>query len=190
MITVLFASPRKKGNTWSLLEIFLEEASKRGLEYRVFSLYDRQIESCQACLDCQEVEEDFGCPLEDDMEEIFESILRSRLIIFASPIYSWYTTPPLKAAMDRLVYGMNKYYGSVKANLWQGKALAGIFSCGYPVERGTDLLDEGLKRYARHSRLVYLGSLGERDPGYGRIFMDEDKKARMKAFSKRLLAEL
>lgn len=46
------------------------------------------------------------------MEEIFNCILSSDLIILASPIYSWYCTPPMKAALDRLVYGMNKFYGS------------------------------------------------------------------------------
>jgi len=33
------------------------------------------------------------------------------LLVLASPIYSWYCSPPMKAVLDRLVYGMNKYYG-------------------------------------------------------------------------------
>lgn len=37
----------------------------------------------------------------------------------ATPIYSWYCTPPMKALLDRLVYGMNKYYGDEKGpSLW------------------------------------------------------------------------
>ena len=43
----------------------------------------------------------------------------------ATPIYSWYCTPPMKALLDRMVYGMNKYYGEEKGpSLWKGKALA------------------------------------------------------------------
>ncbi len=48
------------------------------------------------------------------MQEIFRKVLACDLLVFATPIYSWYCTPPLKAAMDRLAYGMDKYYGDEK----------------------------------------------------------------------------
>ncbi|GAA0180913.1 hypothetical protein SH2C18_35250 [Clostridium sediminicola] len=48
----------------------------------------------------------------------------SDVIILATPIYSWYCTPPMKALLDGLVYGMNKYYGDEKRpSLWNGKRL-------------------------------------------------------------------
>lgn len=43
-----------------------------------------------------------------------EKVLASDLIVLATPIYSWYCTPPMKAIMDRLVYGLCKYYGDEK----------------------------------------------------------------------------
>ncbi len=42
---------------------------------------------------------------------IFDKV-RATLIVLATPIYSWYCTPPMKALLDRLVYGMDKYYGA------------------------------------------------------------------------------
>lgn len=137
------------------------------------------------------------------MEEIFNCILSSDLIILASPIYSWYCTPPMKAALDRLVYGMNKFYGSPEGDenpkgkkaakepgpsLWEGKHLAIITTCGYRPERGADLFEEGIKRYCRHSRLRYLGMLAERHMGYGTVFMDAEKESRAREFAK-ILAE-
>lgn len=114
MTTILFASPRKKGNTAALMEAFTHKFRFEGQEVTVFVLYEMDIVGCRACLACQDVFDAFACPIQDDMQEIFDSIRMSDLILLASPIYSWYVTAPLKAALDRLVYGMNKI-------LWQGK---------------------------------------------------------------------
>ncbi|WP_374991821.1 NAD(P)H-dependent oxidoreductase, partial [Acinetobacter pittii] len=66
--------------------------------------------------------------------------------MFATPIYSWYCTAPLKAAMDRMVYAFNKIYGGEKGpKLWSGKKLASITTSGYPPEKAMHLWDEGLK---------------------------------------------
>ena len=189
--TVLFASPRPEGNTRRLLEPCLAELRKLGWETELFSLYGLDIRPCTACRACQKDWNSFGCCQDDDLHPVFASLLSADLILLATPIYSWYCTPPLKAAMDRLVYGMNKYYGAEKGPaLWAGKALATLVTCGYPPEKGADLWEAGLKRYARHSRLRYLGMLAEHDPGYKDTFMDPDKALRAADFAWRLDGEL
>jgi multimeric flavodoxin WrbA len=98
------------------------------------------------------------------MGGIFDSVLSCDCLVFASPVYSWYCTPSLKAVMDRLVYSMNKYYGDTEGPcLWEGKCLALVTTCGYDLEHGAGVLEEGLRRYAVHSRLTYLGKLAVRD---------------------------
>lgn len=68
----------------------------------------------------------------------------------------------MKALLDRLVYGMNKYYGTEKGPaLLEGKSAASVVTCGYPPEKGADLWEDGIKRYCKHSRLSYLGMLTE-----------------------------
>lgn len=187
MITVLFSSPRPHGNTAALLDVFLESIHQSGETVQFFDLYGMNILGCRACLACQEVMEGFGCPIEDDMPQIFDALLQSDLILLASPIYSWYVPSPMKAALDRLVYGMNKYYGPIKGHsLWRGKALALLISCGYPPEKGADLFEEGMRRYARHSGLSYKGMLAEHDKGYAQNFMDEEKRERVKSFASKL----
>ena len=65
------------------------------------------------------------------MQEIFGLVLSCDLLILATPIYSWYCTPPMKAVLDRLVYGMNKYYGGERGpSLWAGRAVALLMTCG------------------------------------------------------------
>ncbi len=121
------------------------------------------------------------------MGEIFDRVLDSDLIVLATPIYSWYCTPPMKAVLDRLVYGMNKYYGEAKGpSLWAGKPMALLTTCGYRPEAGADLWQQGMKRYCKHSRLRYLGMLAERHLGYDTVFMDGEKEAHAKVFAQRL----
>ena len=125
------------------------------------------------------------------MAEIFQAVLACDLLVLATPIYSWYCTPPLKAVLDRLVYGMNKYYGAQKGPaLWAGKAIALIATCGYPPEKGADLWAEGMRRYCRHSQLRYLGMLAERHLGYDTVFMDTAKAGRAAAFAAALQQHL
>lgn len=112
---ILMGSPRKTGNTAALLEPFREELEHRGTETETVWLYDREIRPCVACRSCQRDWTIFGCPQRDDGQALFDLVLGSELVVLATPIYVWYCTPPMKALLDRLVYGMNKYYGEAKA---------------------------------------------------------------------------
>lgn len=184
---VLMGSPRKQGNTISLVEPLIQEIEKLGNEADIIWLHDKEIRGCIACRSCQEDWSQFGCIHRDDMQEIFDKILESDIIILATPIYSWSCPAPMKAMLDRLVYGMNKYYGNEKGPaLWSGKSVAVVATCGYPPEKGADLFEESIKRYCKHSQLVYVGMLAERDLGYNKAFISDDKTERARAFVKHL----
>lgn len=186
---ILFGSPRSNGNTYKLLTPFLEELTLHQLQYDFITLYDKRIEPCTACRTCQKDWSVFGCRYPDDAQVIFDKVLASDLIVLATPIYSWYCTPPMKALLDRLVYGMNKYYGDEKGpSLWAGKRLAVIATCGYRPEKGADLFEEGIRRYCRHSRLEYAGMLAKRDMGYGTDFMTSEKEDHARRFALHLLS--
>lgn len=187
---ILMASPRKEGNTAALMKVFCSELKRMNEEFTYHYLYDMEIDGCIACRRCQQDWSGFNCFRNDDMQQIAEDILDSDIILFATPIYSWYCTPPLKAVMDRLVYGMNKYYGETKGPaIWAGKRLAAVTTCGYPPEKGSDIFEEGLKRYCKHSELVFCGMITERHMGYNTVFMDRGKAERIKEFVQQLYKE-
>jgi len=83
----------------------------------------------------------------------------------------------MKAILDRLVYCMNKFYGEtlIKNSLWKNKKCAIISTCGYKPENGTDLFEQGIKRYCKHSSLIYGGILLVRDKGYKVKFMNDER---------------
>ena len=187
-VLILMGSPRKNGNTAALLAPFCEELKRGRAEVETVWLYDQNIQPCIACRACQKDWTVFGCSRADDVPELFEQILVCDLLVLATPIYAWYCTPPMKAVLDRLVYGMNKYYGEEKGpSLWAGKAVALLETCGYRPERGCDLFEEGMRRYCKHSELRYLGSHAERHLGYTVPFMDAEKEQRVRDYAQRLL---
>lgn len=187
-VCILMGSPRKQGNTIAITRPFMDELERHGCSAELIWLYDKELKPCRACRVCQKDWTIFGCAVHDDMQEIFDSVLACDLLVLATPIYSWYCTPPVKAVLDRLVYGMNKYYGEKKGPaLWAGKKAALVTTCGYPVEKGADLWEQGIRRYCRHSQLQYLGMLAEHDLGYAHVFMDADKEQRARQFARQLL---
>ena len=188
---ILMGSLRKQGNTAALLEPFCSELERAGTEVETVWLCDRDIRPCVACRSCQRDWTGFGCSQRDDMQDIFDKVRSCDLLVLATPIYSWYCTPPMKALLDRLVYGMNKYYGEEKGPaLWAGKAVALLMTCGYRPEKGCDLFEEGMRRYCKHSQLRYLGSHAERHMGYDVPFMDAEKEERTRAFAREVLRNM
>lgn len=163
-ISILLGNVRNNSNTAIVVEQFIEEANKLGATIDKIIIKDLNIEHCSACWTCQNIFDQPGCAKQDDMEIIYSSVKNSDCILFASPIYSWYCTPPTKSVMDRLVYGMNKYYGKIEGPcLWEGKLSGLITTCGYDIEAGAGVYEEGLKRYSKHSRLNYIGKLAIQD---------------------------
>ena len=113
-VCILMGSPRKNGNTNALRLPFQDELEQLGHTVTTHWLYDLDIRPCTACRTCQRDWSGMGCAIRDDAPRLAEEILQSDLLVLATPIYSWYCTPPMKALLDRLVYGLCKYYGEEK----------------------------------------------------------------------------
>lgn len=68
---------------------------------KLISLSDTNIEFCKGCSSCMNELENF-CIINDDMKEIYKSMLEAEKIIIASPIYMNHITGILKNVIDRL----------------------------------------------------------------------------------------
>jgi len=156
-------SPRPNGNTAELCKPFIEELRQHKAEVEYITLHDKNIAPCVGCYHCQKVKDDYGCIQTDDMQAIIEKILWADILVFATPIYTWQATPHMKAVMDRM-YGLNKFYGKIpRSTLNKGQSYALIATCGYDLDHGAGLLDEGVRRWCTHSGLDYLGMYAVRD---------------------------
>lgn len=181
---VLMGSPRREGNTAALLVPFLEECAAMGVETETIQLYDKKIAPCLGCMTCQDCLDGLGCIQNDDFEAVFQAIAQCDVIILATPIYFFFCTAPMKALLDRAIYAGVKNYGREKGpRLLEGKRLVSIATCGYPVDRGADLWEEGLKRFCHHGKLEYMGMFCRRDWGKREPFMNEDRAQAVRDFA-------
>ena len=184
---VLMASPRANGNTAELLKPFVEELSNHNAVVSTIGLYDKKILPCNGCYHCQHVQDDYGCVLQDDVAQIMDEIIASDCIVLATPIYSWYCTAPMKALLDRH-YGLNKFYGSAKGSLWEGKKVAIIATHGYERDYGAGPFELGIKRLCIHSNLDYLGMFSVQDIDDLASFQTNEAKFNAKMFAGKLIA--
>lgn len=188
--TILMGSPRKQGNTAALLSPFLDELKKNGHEATLFWLYDLNLHGCTACRTCQREWDGFHCAIQDDCQAVFDAVRHTDVLVLATPIYSWFCTAPMKAVLDRLVYGLNKFYGKEKGPaLGEEVQVAILTTCGYRPERGADLFEEAVRRYCKHSHMVYRGMMAERHLGYDTKFFDEEKEAHARDFARTLMEQ-
>lgn len=159
---ILMGSPRLKGNTAELLKPFIAELEFNQVEFTYITLADKNILPCKGCYFCQDISSKYGCVQQDDVSEIMDKIIDCDCIILATPIYTWYCTSLMKALLDRH-YGLNKYYGSAKGSLWEGKKVAIVATHGYDTEYGAGPFETGVKRLCEHSKLNYMGMYSVRD---------------------------
>ncbi len=188
-ILVFMGSPRKEGCTATLTKPFIEELGNHGAEVKAIYLYDKKIAPCLSCYECQDIPDEYGCTIHDDMYAITNEILAADCIILSTPIYIWYCTAPMKAMLDRL-YGLHKYYGEqYKGSLLKGKKCGIIATCGYDLEYGISPFEDGMERFSKHFQMEYIGKAAvQRYAGNGpEQFETEESKKVAVDFAKEVL---
>ncbi|MFA7562258.1 MAG: flavodoxin family protein [Methanoculleus sp.] len=94
-------SPRRHGNTETLLDAVLDGAREAGGEIEKIVLRRLDYASCQGCNVCHKTG---ACIIDDDLTEIFEKIAGADVLVVASPIYSMGITAETKGMIDRAQY--------------------------------------------------------------------------------------
>jgi len=98
-------SPRRNGNTETLLNRALDRLKIQGIPGELISLSGKTIRGCTACGGCRE-SKDSTCPGQsgDDFGPILQAMLQADIIIVGSPVYFGSATPELMALLDRAGY--------------------------------------------------------------------------------------
>ncbi|MDE7412800.1 MAG: flavodoxin family protein [Muribaculaceae bacterium] len=99
-ITVITGSPRKKGNTFAMVDAFIKAAEAKGHEVVRFDAAMMNIGGCHACMSCFKTGK--ACSFDDDFNIIAPHILDADAVIYAMPVY-WYSIPSqIKGVIDRV----------------------------------------------------------------------------------------
>lgn len=142
-ILTILGSPRKHGNTASVLETFEKLVSHQHSVERI-NIMDWEIRGCLGCDACQRILDEPGCRQKDAAVEILNRILAADLVVYSSPVYAWSLTAQLKALFDRH-YCLVKWSAGEKA-LMEGKRAMLLVTCGGPGEENADLVQVMFER--------------------------------------------
>jgi len=115
-------SPRKKGNSDILLNMFMEALDKLGVQTHTLPVVDLHIEPCRELTVC---EKKGTCPIDDDMSrEIYGLLRQADIVVAASPVFFYNVSAQLKAFIDRC------------QALWARRYMLKLKDPGSPVRRG------------------------------------------------------
>ncbi|MBS4031206.1 MAG: flavodoxin family protein [Clostridiales bacterium] len=98
LVLGLAGSPRRGGNSETLLDEALAGAKEAGATVEKVVLSTR---SFSPCISCGECEKTGICVIDDDMQDIHKLISDCDAMVFASPIYFYSVSAWAKAAIDR-----------------------------------------------------------------------------------------
>lgn len=97
-IVIVNGSPRKDGNTSTLLDAVAKGAQDNGAVVKNYVLFKMKFMACQSCFHCR-VHDD--CIIEDGLHELLQQVKSAHGVIIGSPIYMMQMTGPVKNMYDR-----------------------------------------------------------------------------------------
>ena len=103
-ILVICGSPRPKGNTYKITQVFEEKLSAgNDYEFEYLALKKSDLQYCRGCLLCMKKGEGF-CPCKDDALLIRDKLLSADGVIFTSPVYVHTVNAITKNFFDRFAF--------------------------------------------------------------------------------------
>ena len=99
-VTAFIGSARKKHTYYAAEKVLRKLQSFGEIEYEIVSLSDYNLQLCRGCKLCTDRGEEL-CPLKDDRDKLFEKMINSDGVIFASPNYSFNVSGLMKIYLDR-----------------------------------------------------------------------------------------
>jgi multimeric flavodoxin WrbA len=98
-IVCLYGSPRKKGNSAAIADLFCKTAETNGAVVRSYVLNQMDFKGCQACYGCKRKSD--TCVLKDDLTEVLDAVRAADILVMASPVFYGDVSAQLKAFIDR-----------------------------------------------------------------------------------------
>jgi NAD(P)H-dependent FMN reductase len=91
-------SPRRRGNTETLLDQFIAGAQSAGARTEKVIVARLDIGLCVGCNKCFTTGR---CALIDDFQELYDKLIAADVIVLAAPLYFWNVPAQTKALIDR-----------------------------------------------------------------------------------------
>lgn len=140
-IAAIYGSPRRNGNSATLLNHTVQGALDAGASVETIVLRDLNISPCLELYGCKEAGR---CIIQDDFQQVYEQILSCQGIILASPMFFYTVSAHTKILMDRCQsLWVKKYWiDKVPYGKWEARRKGLFISVG--ATTGPKLFDGAL----------------------------------------------
>jgi multimeric flavodoxin WrbA len=154
-------SPRKHGNTATLLKNAIRGAVSVGAETEMVNLYDIDFKGCTSCFACKLKDgPSYGrCAWNDGLSPVLDRARDVDVIIFGSPIFFWDVSGEMRSFMERLLFPFIVYDKEQSTTLTKNIRSGWIFTMNVTegTAEGNGLL-ELLKDEIQLTRRILGGS--------------------------------
>jgi multimeric flavodoxin WrbA len=124
-------SPRKKGNTSTIIRAILDGAESEGAETVEVRLHDLEMKGCQGCLACRK--KPGVCAQQDELSPHLESMQTCQGVVVGAPIYMYRICGQMKLFVDRCYsHYVSREEGGYDSAIPPGKTYALVVSQGAP----------------------------------------------------------
>ncbi|MFH1069028.1 MAG: flavodoxin family protein [Candidatus Glassbacteria bacterium] len=178
-------SPRKNGNTATVLGWVEQELNSRGHAVEHLEIAGYGLEGCVGCYKCQLDPAELTCSRQDRGLEVFESMKEADAVIYATPLYCWGFSSQIKPFIDRHLC-LSTGYGDPRTHRSHvdGKRVGLLVTAAGQEGKGnSDLIVEVFERLADYvktdvvARLIVPsctepGDLGEKQRKKARAFAE------------------
>ena len=149
-VLALNGSPRKNGNTATLLEKVLSPLIEAGWETEIVQIGGQKIQGCRGCLKCAE-KKNRRCVFDNDiLNGVLEKMLAADAMILGTPCYFTDMSAEMKALVDRA-----GFVAFVNGGLFQGKIGAAVVAAG---RGGATHAFDSINHMFLMSRMIVPGS--------------------------------
>ncbi|MDD1723628.1 MAG: flavodoxin family protein [Methanospirillum sp.] len=147
----IVSSPRKGGNSQTLVGHILSGAKEAGADTELIRLCDMDIEPCNGCNICKSGN---GCAIKDDWALLCERLAEADAVVFGSPIYWFRLNAQAYPFLDR-------FYALLKRDFTcdfpKGKKLVVALTCGGAGPETLNPVNEYLKNVFNYLGFVNAG---------------------------------
>lgn len=137
-VLTVVGSPRRGGNTDTVLGAMVEELEKGGCRINNVYLNEIQMRGCQGCMSCKKATD--HCVQKDGMTPVYDLIQESGLVLMGTTVYLWDVTGQFKLFVDRFfAFWEKSYRGRIRA----GKTAVLVTVLGQDnIKMGRDVSDK------------------------------------------------
>jgi multimeric flavodoxin WrbA len=144
-IMTILGSPRRQGNTATVLGWVEEQLHAGGHEVDAANILDYRVEGCRECMACKKSKVEL-CSINDDANALFQQMVAADVVLIAAPVFCWGFPAQIKGLIDRLFCMMDFDGECPGAPRLHGKGMALLLTGGGEEAGNADLVTAGFRQ--------------------------------------------